>query len=179
MPLPGRNPSPSCRPLRQTWMRDVMIQVASSTGHTLRAIASLAAGDREEFRAQDARRRDVVDRHGLGWLSAAQALHIGCVMLSTGDAVEAEQLLVEARDVLSAAGDIWWIVQIKTFVASALAAQDRRREFLQRADAVDANTLVPDRQSRLRQDLTVPAPTSSVATRSAPSDRRAGPSSWR
>ncbi len=110
--------------------------ITSSTGHTLRAIASLAAGDREEFRAQDARRRDVVDRHGLGWLSAAQALHIGCVMLSTGDAVEAEQLLVEARDVLSAAGDIWWIVQIDSFVASALAAQDRRREFLQRADAV-------------------------------------------
>jgi class 3 adenylate cyclase len=126
--------------------------VAATSGHALLAIASLAEGDHEAFAAHDGRRNEVIEHHGLAWLGAAQDLVVADVLLTAGDAVEAERLLVDAHDVLAALGDIWWMVQVDSFLASALTAQGRRREFLQRADMIDASTFVPDRQSRILQD---------------------------
>jgi class 3 adenylate cyclase len=126
--------------------------IAATSGHALLAIASLSQGDRQAFDAHDDRRSEVIEQHGLAWLRATHDLVVADVLVTIGEAVEAERLLIAARDVLAAFGDIWWMVEIDSFLASALAAQQRRREFLQRADMVDAHTVVPDRQSRILQD---------------------------
>jgi tetratricopeptide (TPR) repeat protein len=71
----------------------------------------------------------------------------------TGRAAFAEQRLLEAREVLAAAGDVWWLGLIDALLCSALATQGRRREFLAHVDVFEATDLVPDRDTLVRRPL--------------------------
>ena len=62
----------------------------------------------------------------------------------------AERRLLEAREVLVAAGDVWWLVTIDPLLCRALAEQDRPREFLTHADAFEAADFVADRDTLVR-----------------------------
>ncbi|HUF59070.1 MAG TPA: adenylate/guanylate cyclase domain-containing protein [Actinomycetota bacterium] len=119
----------------------------------LRAMAALGAGDDDTFERQERARREVLERHGLPWLAAAHGLVIAALETWTGRAEVAEQRLLEAREVLSAAGDVWWLGTIDSLLCRALAAQGRHREFLTHADAFEASDLVPDRDTLVRRPL--------------------------
>ena len=93
------------------------------------------------------------DRHGLAWLGATHALHIGLIETSAGDPAVGETRLREARDVLAGLGDIWWVSAADGYLCTAVAAQDRPREFLRLADAFDETLLVPDRQTLILRSL--------------------------
>ena len=127
--------------------------MTASGSAALRAMAALGAGDDEAFDRQERAWREVLERHGLSWLGAAQGLVMAALETWTGRAEVAEQRLLEAREVLSAAGDVWWLVTIDPQLCRALAAQDRPREFLTHADAFEASGPVPDRETLVRRPL--------------------------
>jgi class 3 adenylate cyclase len=127
--------------------------ISSSAGHALLAIGALAAGDNAEFIEHEQRWREVIDRHGLGWLGAAHALEIANVETSVGKAEEAERRLNGARDVLAALGDIWWVSTLDSSLCAAVAAQDDQQRFLRLADAFDVTPPVADPQVRIRRQL--------------------------
>jgi hypothetical protein len=127
--------------------------ISASAGHALVALGALGAGDGAAYRHHERRWRAVVDRNGLTWLGAAHALVIANAEIWAGDAEGAERRLHEARDVLAALGDIWWIATLDSSLCMAVAAQDRPREFLRMADAFEATAPVPDRQILIRRDL--------------------------
>jgi hypothetical protein len=116
-------------------------------------MAALAAGDDDAFDRHERAWRDVLELHGLSWVAAAHALVIAALETWTGRAAEAEQRLLEAREVLVAAGDVWWLGTVDAFVCSSLATQGRRREFLTHADAFEATDLVPDRDTLVRRPM--------------------------
>ena len=127
--------------------------IPASTGLALVALGALGAGDEAGFREYERRWREVVDRNGLTWLGAAHALAIGNAEIWAGEVEGAERRLREARDVLASLGDIWWIATLDSSLCMALAAQDRPREFLRVADALEATAPVPDRQILIRRNL--------------------------
>ena len=127
--------------------------LTTSGSAALRAMAALGAGDVEAFERQEPAWREVLERHGLSWLGAAQGLVMAAIETWTGRAEAAEQRLLEAREVLAAAGDVWWLVTIDPQLCRALAAQERPREFLTHAAAFEASDPVPDRDTLVRRPL--------------------------
>jgi len=127
--------------------------LTASTSAALRTMAALGAGDDESFRRHELAWRQVVERHGLSWLAAAQELVMAALQTWTGNAVTAEQRLLDAREVLVAAGDVWWLGAIDALMCSVLAKQGKRREFLTHADAFEAADLIPDRDTLARRSL--------------------------
>ncbi len=127
--------------------------ISASAGHALMALGSLAAGDEPGFRAHERQWKEVIDRNGLSWLGATHALVIGSVEISTGDAEEAEQRLRDAREVLIALGDIWWVSSLDSALCAAVGAQNEPQRFLRLADAFEASALVGDRQILIRRSL--------------------------
>jgi len=127
--------------------------ISSCAGHALLALSSLGAGDEPGFREHESRWQEVVDRHGLAWLAAVHAVVIAGVEIGVGNAETAERRLREARDVLAALGDVWAIAVLDSSLCDVIRAQDRPREFLRLADALDASAPVPDRQILIRRSL--------------------------
>jgi class 3 adenylate cyclase len=127
--------------------------ISASAGHALRAIGFLAEGDEPGFLEHEQRWREVIDHNGLTWLGAAHALVMASVETRVGHAERAEGRLREARDVLTALGDIWWVATLDSLLCSAVGAQDRPQEFLRLTDAFDASTIVPDRQILVHRSL--------------------------
>ncbi len=127
--------------------------ISTSAGHALLALGSLAAGDRPGFLERERRWRDDIDRNGLSWLGAAQAIAIANVEIGVGDPEGAERRLREARDILTALGDLWWVSELDSVLCAAVGAQDRLQEFLRLADAFDASPAVLDRQILIRRSL--------------------------
>jgi hypothetical protein len=126
--------------------------ISASTGLALMALGALGADDEAAYREHERRWREVVDRNGLTWLGAAHALVIANAEI-WADAEAAERRLHEARDVLAALGDIWWIQTLDGSLCMAVAAQDRPREFLRMADAFEATAPIPDRQILIRRNM--------------------------
>jgi class 3 adenylate cyclase len=124
-----------------------------SASAALRAMSALGAGDDDAFDRHERDWRDVLDHHGLSWVSAAHGLVMAALETWVGRAGIAEERLREARDVLAAAGDVWWLDSIDALLGSALAIQGHRREFLTHADAFEASNPVPDRDSLVRRPL--------------------------
>ena len=127
--------------------------ISVSSRHVLIALAALGAGDKAGFHEHERIWRDVVTQHGLAWLGATHALQIGIVETSGGDAAGGETRLREARDVLAGFGDIWFVSTADGHLCTAVAAQERPREFLRLADAFDESLFVPDRQTLIRRSL--------------------------
>jgi hypothetical protein len=127
--------------------------LTASASAALRAMAALGAGDDDAYDRHQQAWRDVLEHHGLSWLGAAHALVMAALETWTGRAPAAERRLREAREVLAAAGDVWWISSIDALLCSALAAQGRRHDFLSHADAFEASDPVPDRDTLVRRQL--------------------------
>jgi class 3 adenylate cyclase/tetratricopeptide (TPR) repeat protein len=121
--------------------------ISRSTAHALDALAALGVGASDGLVEHEQRWRDVVDQHGLTWLAATHGLMFAAVEISVGEPESAERRLREARDVLTALGDVWWVGSIDGLLCGALAAQDRPGEFLRLADAYDTFNAVLDRQT--------------------------------
>jgi class 3 adenylate cyclase/tetratricopeptide (TPR) repeat protein len=127
--------------------------ISTSAGHALMVIGALAAGDEAGFLEHEQRWRVVVERHGLGWLGATHALVIGGVETSTGNPEAGERRLRDARDVLVALGDIWWVASLDSLLCAAVAAQNEPQRFLRLADALDVSPPVPDREVLIQRSL--------------------------
>jgi len=127
--------------------------ISDCAGHALLAAAALAAGDDAGFRAHEERRRDVVDRHGLTWLSAAHGTEIGFVELWAGQAGAAERRLREARQFFAQIGNVWYMSVADEYLCEAVHAQDRPREFLRLADAFVASSLMTDRHNLIKRQV--------------------------
>ncbi len=127
--------------------------LSRTSGFAMLALGALGAGDEAAFQEHERRRREVVDRNGLTWLGAAHNLVIAGPEIWAGDAEAAERRLREAREVLAALGDIWWIATLDSSLCLAVGAQDRPREFLRLADALEASTPVADPQILTRRSL--------------------------
>jgi len=59
----------------------------------------------------------------------------------------------EARDILTAVGDLWRVSTLDSALCAAVCAQDRVQEFLRLADALEASPAVLDRQILVRRSL--------------------------
>ena len=64
------------------------------------------SGEEVASRAHEARWRNVIDRHGLGWLGATHELTMGNLETWAGDPERGERRLREARDILAALGNV-------------------------------------------------------------------------
>ncbi len=127
--------------------------ISGSTGHAMLAVAALAAGDDPGFHEQEGRWREVLDRHGLAWLTATLGLSIAYVEISVGRAEAAEQRLREAREFLAAIGNVWWGDMADAALCEAVGAQDRPREFLRLADAFATSVVMTDPDTLARRQL--------------------------
>jgi class 3 adenylate cyclase len=127
--------------------------ISQSAAHALTALAALAVDDADAFDEHEQRWRDVVDRNGLTILAAALALPFGTVEMGAGRADRAERRLRQARDLLVAQGDVWWLSTTDALLCAAVGAQDRPRDFLRLADAFEASPFVPDRYVQIRRQL--------------------------
>jgi tetratricopeptide (TPR) repeat protein len=127
--------------------------ISGSVGHALMAVAALAAGDDPGFREYERRWRDVLDRHGLAWLTATHGLWIAYVEISVGKLEAAERRLREAREFLAAIGNVWYTSIVDEFLCETVGSQDRPREFLRLADAFVASVPVTDRQTLIKRQL--------------------------
>jgi hypothetical protein len=127
--------------------------ISRSAGHALMMIASLTTGDEDGCIEHERRWREVIDRNGLSWLGATHSLMIATVETSVGRAEASERRLREARDVLVALGDIWWVSYLDSSLCAAVGAQDQPQEFLRLFDRFDAAAPVPDRQNLVRRNL--------------------------
>jgi class 3 adenylate cyclase len=127
--------------------------LSRSTGFAMMALGALGAGDEAGFREHERRRREVIDRNGLTWLGAVHGLVMAMVEIWAGRAEVGERLLRDAREVLAALGDIWWVGTLDTFLCVAVGAQERPREFLRLADALEASPSVADPQILTRRSV--------------------------
>ena len=119
----------------------------------MRAVAALARGEELGFREHQERWRETIDRHGLSWLGATHQLAMGQVETSVGKSEQGEQRLREARATLAGFGDIWWCEVVDATLCMAVGAQDRPREFLRLADALEQSVLVPSRQIVIQRNI--------------------------
>ena len=140
----GPTPFPSVAVMAEDELLTLGGPMAESAGHALLAAASLAAGDSARALEHERRWREVIDRNGLGWLGATQAIPIAIVETWCGNAEAAEHRLREAREVLVALGDIWWVETLDGELCDAVGAQDQPQEFLRLVDAFDVSISVPD-----------------------------------
>ena len=127
--------------------------ISGSVAHAMMAVAAVAVGDDLGFHEHEGRWRDVLDRHGLAWLAATHGLWIAFVEISAGRAEAAERRLREARELLAAIGNIWWVALVDEFLCEAVRAQDRPREFLRLADGFAASVPLTDRATLIRRQL--------------------------
>lgn len=128
--------------------------IVASSGAALQAIAAIAARDAEGAETHQARWRQCIELHGLSWLAALHDSAIAQVELSMGLFEPAEQRLRNAQATLDDLGDVWWCETVEVLLCLAVAAQDRRREFLRLADALEQHpNSVPDRQSLVRAGI--------------------------
>jgi len=127
--------------------------LSRTAGFAMMALGALGAGDEAGFHEHDRRRREVVDRNGLTWLGAAHNLAIAGPEVWAGDAEAAERRLREAREVLAALGDIWWIATLDSSLCLVVGAQDRPREFLRLADELETSASVSDLQIQILRSL--------------------------
>ena len=127
--------------------------ISGSVGHALLAVAALAAGDDPGFREHEELWRDVLDRHGLPWLTAAHGMWIASVEISVGKAEAAERRLREAREFLAPIGNVWWLRLVDGFLCEAVRGQDRPREFFRLADAFVASVQLTDRGTLIERQL--------------------------
>jgi class 3 adenylate cyclase len=128
-------------------------EIAAAAADALRAVAALARGEESSFREHEERWRETIDRHGLSWLGATHQLAMGQVETSVGHPEQGEQRLWEARATLAGFGDIWWCEAVDAALCMAVGAQDRPREFLRLADALEQSALVPSRQLVIRRNI--------------------------
>jgi len=110
---------------------------SDSVGRALLAVAALAAGDDLGFHEHEGRWRNVLDRHGLAWLTATHGLEIAFVEISVGRVEAAGRRLREAREFMVTLGNVWYTSIANEFLCEAVGAQDRPREFLRLADAFE------------------------------------------
>jgi hypothetical protein len=80
-------------------------------------------------------------------------LAIAFVEISVGKAEAAERRLREAREFLTAIGNIWWVDLVDGCLCEAVGAQDRPREFLRLADAFATSVQMTDRATLIRRQL--------------------------
>ncbi len=127
--------------------------ISDSVGLALRAVAALAKGDEVGFRENESRWRDLLGRHGLAWLAAAQALEVAIVEMSVGRAEAAELRIREARDFFVATGNLWYVSIADGFLCDAVGEQNRPSAFLKLADAFAATVLMNDLHSLIKRHL--------------------------
>ena len=127
--------------------------VPQSAALALRAIAALAAGDEPTFAATEREWHDLLERAGLPWLEAAQGLTIAGIESWAGERERAVRRLVNARETLTAVGDLWWYGTIDGLMCCALAAIDDRRAFLAVADPFINSDAVPDPDTLSRREM--------------------------
>jgi tetratricopeptide (TPR) repeat protein len=128
--------------------------VCGCTGHALQALAALASGQDAEASEHERRFREVVERHGLIGLGAEISLIIAEAEVWTGAPEAGERRLREAREVIEPFGDIWWTNAADNILCPAVWAQNRPREFLRLADALEASAFVGDRAIRIGRQST-------------------------
>ena len=75
----GPMPFPSVAAMAEDVLLTIGGPMADSAGHALLAAASLAAGDGAGSLEHERRWREIIDRNGLGWLGATQAIPIAIV----------------------------------------------------------------------------------------------------
>ncbi|HEY6568477.1 MAG TPA: hypothetical protein VI341_13255, partial [Actinomycetota bacterium] len=127
--------------------------ISGCAAHALMTMGSLAAGDEVGFVDHERRWREAADRNGLTWLGATHALQIAGLETWVGDAEGGERRLRDAREVLVALGDVWWVATLDSALCAAVAAQDSPHEFLRLADKFEGSAPVPDRQIVIRRSL--------------------------
>jgi class 3 adenylate cyclase len=128
-------------------------EIRAVAADALRAVAALARGEASGFRQHEQRWREAIDRHGLSWLGATHQLAMGEVETSVGNPGQGEHRLREARATLAGFGDIWWCETVDAVLCVAVGAQDRPREFLRLADALEQSVSVSDRQMIIRRHI--------------------------
>ena len=128
--------------------------ICETTAHALRTVAALASGDEAEARAHERRFREVVERNGLTGLGAEHSLSIAETETWAGAPEAAVRRLWEAREILEPLGDIWWVSAADCALCSAVWAQERPREFLRQADALEISAFVADRAISIRRQST-------------------------
>jgi class 3 adenylate cyclase len=149
----GPTPFPSVAAVAEDEILVIGGPVAESAGYALLAAASLASGDGARYLETERRWREIIDRNGLGWLGATQAIPIAIMESWCGNAEAAEHRLREAREVLVALGDVWWVETLDGELCDAVGAQGRAQEFLRIVDAFVASISVPDRVMQVRRSL--------------------------
>jgi class 3 adenylate cyclase len=127
--------------------------IAESAALALRAIAALAAGQEEAFAQSERAWHDLLERAGLPWLEATQALTIAGIENWAGAHERAARRLRTARETVTASGDIWWYGTIDGLLCSALAAEGDRRAFLAVADELVNADVVPDPDTLSHREL--------------------------
>jgi hypothetical protein len=126
--------------------------ISRATGLAALVAADLAEGtgaidDRERERVE------MVERLGLGWLGAVHHLPLAHLEHQLGFPERIERRMSEAKQVLLATGDVWWLNAIDPLLGLAAYGQGRTRDFLRIADAFDAEIQVFDREARIRRYL--------------------------
>ncbi len=127
--------------------------IADVSGHVLLSAAALAAGDEDAFEFHEARRHEVIDHHGLAWLAATHGMELSFVELSVGRGESAERRLREALQFFTQIANIWYMNIAEGYLCESIYAQGRTREFLRRADAFVASTLMTDRHHLIRRQV--------------------------
>jgi hypothetical protein len=95
----------------------------------------------------------MVERHWLDWLGAVHQLPLAHLEHQLGLPERMERRMSDARRVVLAAGDVWWLNSVDPLLGLAAYGQGRTREFLRIADAFDAEIQVFDRDARIRRYL--------------------------
>jgi len=149
----GPSPFPRVAAMARDELLTLGGPMAESGGHALLAAASLAAGEGARSLEHERRWHEIIDRSGLGWLGATQAIPFAIVETWCGKAEAAERRLREAREVLVALGDVWWVETLDGELCDAVGAQDRPQEFLRLVDTFDASISVPDAGVQARRSL--------------------------
>jgi tetratricopeptide (TPR) repeat protein len=127
--------------------------ITDACAHALLSAAALAAGDGDGFEDHEAQRREVTDSHGLVWLGTTHGMELTFVELSVGRVESAERRLREALQFFTQIANVWYMSVTEGFLCEAIFAQDRPREFLRRADAFGASTLMTDRHNLIRRQI--------------------------
>ncbi len=146
-------------PMPFSGVREIAEELAAATDPISRVtgLAGLAAADLAEgniaFAERERERVEMVERHGLGWLGAALHIPLAHVEAQLGLPERVEQRMTEARQVVLATGDLWWLNAIDPLAGLAAYAQGRTRDFLRIADAFEAEMQVFDREARTRRQL--------------------------